>query len=231
MKLSGHEPGAVTGTEPSLGPGSPDARWSAPGDAADAESGTITSRLERIVAGDREARAWLYDRFAARLFRALRARYGHERDLDPEELLQDAFLFFFQHDARVLASFLASVPPAERSPSRLDAHLWGLACGIASNRRRSSRRRRTLSLSETDAIADAADAERRNLDRDVLSRLTDCLARAGSRVFLYYKLRFVDGLTPEEISRVTGWPLKATYKLKLSLNDAVDRCAKRLRIT
>jgi DNA-directed RNA polymerase specialized sigma24 family protein len=217
--------------EPSPDHGLPDAHRPHPGESADAECAAITSRLERIVAGDRDARAWLYDRFAARLFRALRARYGHDRELDPEELLHDAFLFYFQHDARVLASFLASVPFEERSTSRLDGHLWGLACGIASNRRRSSRRRRTLPLPAPDGIADGADAERRNVERDVLSRLTACLRRAGSRVFLYYKLRFVDGLTPEEISQVTGWPRKATYKLKLSLNDAVGRCAKRLRLS
>jgi DNA-directed RNA polymerase specialized sigma24 family protein len=191
----------------------------------------VTLHLERIVAGDGASRAWLWDRFATRLYRRMCGRYAGRGGLDPDELLQDAFLFFFQHDARVLSHFLGSVPPGEQTEARLDGYLWGLACGIASNHRRSTRRRKAVLTHPVEPARDPVDAEKQSLDRDVLARLTKCLERGGSRVFLYYKLRFVDGLTPEEIARVTGWSRKATYKLKLALNDTVLRCAKRLRIS
>jgi DNA-directed RNA polymerase specialized sigma24 family protein len=191
---------------------------------------TVPAHLARILSGDRDGRAWLYDTFSARLYRRLCARYAGRGGLDADELLQDSFLFFFQHDARVLAHFLESVPADERTEARLDGYLWGLACGIASNHRRSTRRRQAVLGPQVEPARDPVDAEKRNVDRDTLVRLTRCLERGGSRVFLYYKLRFVDGLTPEEIARVTGWSRKATYKLKLSLNETVVRCAKRLRI-
>ncbi|MEM1183001.1 MAG: hypothetical protein AAGM22_31960, partial [Acidobacteriota bacterium] len=71
-------------------------------------------------------------------------------------------------------------------------------------------------------------AEQEALDRDRLERLADCIERANARVFLYFSLRFRDGLAPEEIVTVTGWSKKATYKLKQRLNDAVEVCAEAL---
>ena len=123
---------------------------------------------------------------------------------------------------------LAEVAAPERTESRLDGYLWDLACGIASNRLRSARRRPATALVPVEAAVDPVNEERRTLDRDVLSRLRACLKRAGSRSFLYYKLRFVDGFTPEEIARTTGWSRKVTYKLRFVLEGAIDRCARRL---
>ena len=190
----------------------------------------VARRVRRVIAGDAESRAWLYDRFSTRLYRRLRSRYGNGHGLDAEELLQDTFLWAFQHDARVLMGFLERVPAGEQTETRLENHLWGLACGIASNRRRSLRRHPTLPWPDAEPEGDAEDPERSNVQRDMLARLSACLKRSRSRVYLYYKLRFIDGLTPEEISSVTGWSRKATYKLKLSLNAAVEQCAKRLGI-
>lgn len=190
----------------------------------------LTHWLERVVAGDTQAKGWLYDSYATRLYRRLRRRYA-ERGIDAEEVLQDAFVLFFQHDSRVLARFLERSSPAERTSSRFEEYLWDVACGIASNRRRSARRHRDLSLADADSRPDPFDTERQHVDRDVLRRLAACLARSGSRVYLYYKLRFVDGLTPDEIARVTGWSRRATYKLRLVLLHAVDRCAEHLGLS
>ena len=190
----------------------------------------LDDRLERLVEGEAEARAWLYDTFAPRLFRRLRARYGGQRGIDPEELLHDAFISYFQHDARVLARFVDQTPSSERSEARLEGYLWGLACGIASNRRRSLRRQGESTEFDEQGGTASVDAEGRTIERDTLQRLAGCLKRAGSRIYLYYKLRFVEGRTPEEIATATGWSRKATYKLKLSLNAAVERCARLLRI-
>lgn len=190
----------------------------------------VTRLVEDVIAGDREARGRFYDRFAPRLYRRLRGRYGGPRGLDADDLLQDAFLSFFQHDARVLAAFLDRVPADERSESRLEACLWDVACGVASNRRRSRRRSREVPRAELDAVSSLPDPERVGVAQDTLRRLVACLRSAGGRVHLYYKLRFADGLSPREVSDVTGWSTKATYKLKDTLNLAVRRCARRLHL-
>ncbi|HKQ62945.1 MAG TPA: sigma-70 family RNA polymerase sigma factor [Candidatus Polarisedimenticolaceae bacterium] len=191
----------------------------------------VTPRLERILAGDGDARRWLYETFAARLFRRLHLRYAARPGIDADEIFQDAFVAFFQRDSRVLARFIERVPEAERTEARLEGYLWDVACGIASNRRRSARRHRDVPLLDADAQPDPLDFEQQTVDRDTLLRLIGCLKHAGSRVFLYAQLRYVDGLSPEEIARVTGWSRKATYKLKLILHEAVERCAERLRLS
>jgi DNA-directed RNA polymerase specialized sigma24 family protein len=188
----------------------------------------LTERLGRVVDGDDGAWRWLHDTFAPRLHRRLHARYARFRGVDVEEVFQDAFLFFYQSAPRTFGRFLDEVPAAERTETRLDAYLWDLACGIASNRLRSARRRPAPSPIPVEQAVDPVDAERRTLDRDLLTKLKACLKRAGSRSYLYYKLRFVDGFTPEEIARATGWSRKITYKLRPVLDGAIDRCARAL---
>lgn len=190
----------------------------------------VRGRLAEVVAGDRAAREWLYDEFAPRLFRRLRARYGGRGGLDPEELLHDAYISFFQNESRVLGRFLERQASEGCSSARLEAYLWGLACGIASNRRRSIRRHGEPESLEDRQLREERAGESAHVDRDTLQRLGGCLKKAGSRVYLYYKLRFVEGRSPEEIAGATGWSRKATYKLKLALNGAVERCARLLRI-
>lgn len=192
----------------------------------------VGDRLALLLSGDEREKAWLYDRFSERLYRRLRGRYGGGRfGLDPEELLHDSFVSFFQNDAKVLANFLERVPPAERTKTRLEAYLWGLACGIASNRRRSLRRRPEQGMEDPDRSAsEDSNPEIRSVVQDSLERMVGCLKTAGSRIYLYYKLRFVDGFSPAEISEATGWSMKATYKLKLALNDAAVRCGDRLNL-
>jgi DNA-directed RNA polymerase specialized sigma24 family protein len=188
----------------------------------------IHARLERVLAGDEEAKRWMFDAFAARLLRRLTRRYGRFSGIDPEDLLHDTYVACFDRRSHVLTHLLEQVAPEELGESRLEAHLWGVACGIASNRRRSIRRKREIDPAELPPLPPRPDPERAQVERDALAGLSGCLKRAGSRVYLYFKLRFVDGLTPAEIVRATRWSRKATYKLKLSLNEAVERCAARL---
>jgi DNA-directed RNA polymerase specialized sigma24 family protein len=188
----------------------------------------LSARLTLVVEGDEDARGWLHVTFAPRLARRLRARYGRHPGFDVDEVLQDAFVSFYEHAPRTMSRFLSEVPVEDRSESRLDAYLWDVACGVASNRLRSLRRAGSLRLVPAEGAVDPQDEERRSLARDVLEKLTGCLKLAGSRPFLYYKLRFVDGFTPEEIALVTGWSRKATYKLRTTLDEAIDRCARRL---
>ena len=188
----------------------------------------LTERVQQLAAGDEGARRWLHETFAPRLLRRLRGRYARHRGLDVDEILQDAFVFFYQHAPRTFARFLEEVPPEERHEARLDGYLWDLACGIASNHLRAAKRRPLFPAPLADEAADPQEGERRALDRDLLARRVACLKRAGSRSCLYYTLRCVDGFTPDEIARATGWSRKATYKLRFVLEGAIERCARRL---
>ena len=190
----------------------------------------IEHRLRALIGGDQDAAAWLYDTFAASLHRRLRRRYGYPGGLEADDLVHDAFVFYFQRDAKVLADFLERTPPSSRTAATLLRHLWDLACGIASNRRRSAALRDAAVLDEGYTPSREPDFELRSVDRDLLRRLDECLRGSGSRLYLYFKLRHHDGLEPQQIVTVTGWSRKATYKLRQALNDAVARCAELLGI-
>lgn len=188
--------------------------------------------LRQIADGDPIAKAWLYDTYAGGLQRKLSFRYGVHA-LDPEELLQDAFVTFYQHDGRVLLNFLERHPPPQQTVEQLRIYLWDLACGVASNHLRNRRtRRRNLPESEVE-LADvvvSGDAEERHIARDQLRRFVECVAEKGAQIRLYFALRFVDGLTAEEISHVTGWPIEQVYRLRVRLGVAADDCATRLQL-
>lgn len=207
-----------------------DARKAGAGGDDPAAGGDLLRRVRRIAAGDREEAAWLYDTFAPGLFRRLRQRYA-PLGLDPEDLLQDAFAFYFRNDRKVLRDFVDRAGSGATARA-LERHLWDLACGVASNARRTSWRRRVVPLTRGTRLTSepGSGAERRALARDTLRRLEDCLRAAHPRIALYYALRFRDGLSPSEVARATGWSPKKTYKLRQSLDEAVRRCADQLDI-
>jgi DNA-directed RNA polymerase specialized sigma24 family protein len=193
----------------------------------------IGARLEALLAGDRGAAGWLYDSFAPGLHRRLSARYGGFPGCETDDLLQDAFLFYFQKNGKVLRDFLERTGPAERGAARLERHLWDLACGLASNRRRSAGRAGRLhSLDDPDAPlgepAAAEASEEGQVERDLLERLRACLEGHGQRLALYFRLRFADGFSPQEVAALTGWSMKATYKLKQALEEGLAACARAL---
>ncbi len=188
----------------------------------------LTDLIERVIGGDPEAGAWFYDTFAPRLYRLLRQRYGRGGELDADDLIQDAFVFFFQHRAKALRDFLARWPEQERTEAALFQRLWALTRGVASNRRRAAKTRGWTPLPEFREAASAADTERETVHRELLAKLDACLKERNARVYLYYKLRYRDGLAPEQIAQATGWSRKAVYKLKGSLDQAVRECAREL---
>ncbi len=190
----------------------------------------VHERLLGLVAGERSGAAWIYDTFSGRLFRRLSQRYAFPGGLDAEDLLHDAFVFYFQHDYRVLRQFLERVPRDRQTTDRLERYLWDLACGVATNRRRSRKSSPAMEEETRDRPSPVPDAEQSLVARDRLVRLDACLEGKGARLYFYYKLRYRDGLAPEEIARVTGWSRKSTYNLKTTLSRAVDQCADELQL-
>jgi len=184
----------------------------------------VEEKLERLLTGDPEAAAWLYDLFAAPLVRRLGQRYPDLR-AELEDLVHDTFILFLRPEGGLVRAFLDR---HSATRSSLERRLWDLACGLASNRRRSSRRRKVIPLDDRDRTDPDPTAERSIIDRDRLARLDACLQKGNSRVYLYFKLRYRDGLTPEEIAETTGWSRKATYKLKQVLNREVEACVEAL---
>ncbi len=194
------------------------------------ERDQVQRKIRKVVEGNREAAGWLYDTFSDRLFRRLRQRYGYAGGLDTEDLLQDTFILLFQHDYRVLRRFLDRHTGAELQATQVERYLWDLACGIATNRRRSAVRRKVVPLIEPEREQVDPTAERAVVDRDTLLQLDACLQGRGTRVHLYHQFRHRDGLTPSEIAQITGWSRKAVYKLKQAFNDALRACAEHLGI-
>lgn len=188
----------------------------------------VENRLWQLIDGDHGAAAWLYDTFAPGLYRRLRRRYAHLQGVDANDLLHDAFVLFFQNRGKVLGDFLGRVLPRDQTERALERHLWDLACGVASNRRRSIGKRKTVSIDELRDASTDPNQEQTALGRQALVQLDECLRSGPDRVYLYFKLRHLDGLSPHEISQATGWSLKATYKLQQTLKSAVEACANRL---
>jgi DNA-directed RNA polymerase specialized sigma24 family protein len=183
---------------------------------------------ERLAAGDPRAVAWLYDQVAPDLYRRLRRRYERPGGPDAADLLQEAFLLCLRDGARLLRGVVESLPPGSPALPALRRYLWDLACGVAANARRSVWSRRSQPMPEAAPASGEPPVERSAIAREALERLDGCLQEQGERLHLYFKLRYVDGLSPEEIAAGTGWSRKTTYKLRQSLNEAVERCLDRL---
>ncbi len=194
----------------------------------DSSVGELSARLSRLAQGDSEGAAWIYDQFAAELFARLKRRYGYLGEAEMEDLLQDTFLLALRGQGRLLTSWSEAQDPAAVTPVGLSRYLWDLACGLASNRRRAASLRRVVSFPSGEELADAPQAEQIVVDRDTLTRLLACLRGSGTRMFLYFTLRYRDGLSPEDVAAATGWSKKATYKLRQTLNAALTRCREQL---
>ncbi len=190
---------------------------------------SILAKITQLLAGDRSAVAWLYDAFAPRLLRRLGMRFGEVRGLDCEDLLQDTFVYVLKEEGRVLERFRTRYVDDEPEAWDLEHFLWCAACGIASNRRRSLVRHPSASIEGRELMPNLA-GESPAIARDALERLGDCLFRSGTRLRLYFQLRYRDGHKPAEISAITGWSQRATYKLKRALDEALERCVDELEL-
>lgn len=187
----------------------------------------VTTKLRQIANGDAVAAAWLYDTFSATLYRRLRRRYGYPGGVEVEDLLQDTFMQALRGRGEVLIRWLDRQPKPP-SEAALGRYLWDLACGLATNRRRAQSRVNVVSIERAPPLTERPVAERSLLGKDALDQLEDCLEATNARTYLYFKLRCVDGLTPDEVVKATGWSKKSTYKRKQILDQAIRACLERL---
>lgn len=184
----------------------------------------VAGELQKILGGYPGAADWLYEQYSDDLLRRLTGRYGLLYG-EPEDLLQDAFLFYFQNDFKVLRDFAARVPAEAQTHARLGTALWDLACGLVANRRRASRNRDkvfdpTQNAEELESVDEGF--ERRTVLRDELRHLDSRLRSENPSLSIYCRMRFEEGYSPTEIARITGWPPRMTYKLRQSLNQALS---------
>ncbi len=189
-------------------------------------SRSIQPEIDRILEGDREAIAWLYDRFAPRLMRRLGQRFGESQGLDSGDLLHDTFVYLLNHQGRVLKRF--SDTSKELSEAALGRFLWSCACGIASNRRRSVIRHPASDFDDEQEHPSVPQVEGPAIARDLLERLARCVWGRGERAYLYFQLRYRGGLTPAEVAAATGWSQRSTYKQKQRLDRALELCIEEL---
>lgn len=188
---------------------------------------SVAESLAQVLSGCPRAAAWLYEQFSGELARRLSGRYGHLYG-EPEDLLQDAFLFYFQNDCKVLRDFVRRVPPAAQTHARLATTLWDLACGLVANRRRASQSRNRVfdpmqSADEVETVDNGF--EHQAVLRDELRRLESHLSAECPNLAVYCRLRFTEGYSPTEIARLTGWPPRVTYKLRQELNRVLSSFA------
>ena len=194
-------------------------------------SKTLYRSLERVVDGDAEAAGWLYDTFAPGLFHRLTLRYGHLPGVEPSDLLHDAFVFLLRPETKVLRDFLAATSASEFSSKALEKKLWDIACGLASNRRRSAWARRAVTMASIRSASEAGSAEKQAAARDALHKLDQCIEGQTEDGYLYYQLRYVDGLKPREIAAATGRTIKEIYRLRSLLDRVVRLCSERLGLS
>ncbi len=190
----------------------------------------IRRQVERAAQGESAAIGWFYQRFAPPLLRRLGARFAYLQAHDPEDLLHDTFLYVLSRENLVLRRFLDQTPPDASTEAALERFLWSAACGVTSNRLRSARHHPSDQLDAQRQLDAIRSGEGQVLARDTLERLQSCLAERGQAHYLYFQLRYLDGLTPAEIVRATGWSRKKTYKLKQTLDEALKRCIERLEL-
>lgn len=189
------------------------------------EEGLAADPLRQALGGEVGV-SWLYDSFSGRLFRRLGQRYRHLSTADREDVVQETFVAVLRQERRLLSLFLARVPEP-LSEAALERFLWDQACGVASNRRKSSWRRLVPFVEGFDLPGEGR-GEQEQIDRDLLRQLDACLRAGDTRAYLYYKLRYREGLAPDEISRMVGWTRRTTYRMRQTLEEVVRRCAARL---
>ena len=139
----------------------------------------VRNRLEALRKGDSSEAEWLYETFGPLLYRRLRLRYSRV-GLDAEDLLQDAFIFFFQRQAAILGRYLEKFPAEDQNLLTLERFLWDQACGIASNRLLADKRRRSVPMGEDINWIPEDSGEAASLAKDTLERLDKCLSGVGN---------------------------------------------------
>jgi RNA polymerase sigma-70 factor, ECF subfamily len=162
--------------------------------------------IQDMAAGDRDALARFYDRYAPLIYPLIR-RILHD-PADVAACLQDVFWESWQRAARY--------DPARTTP---EAWLVTRARELAVERMRSARRRRDLTSFEPRAVPPGPDGDR-SLDRNVLARVFERLPDPQRETL---ELAYYGGLTQTEITARLKQPLGTVKtRLRLSLDRLRD---------
>lgn len=194
---------------------------------APAREGLDSALVERIMAGDEDALAALYDRYAGMLYAMLMRilKDAHAA----EEVLQDLFLQLWRSAAQF-------------DPSRGSLPAWLLVIGRnrALSRLR-SRNRREVFPDDTEGSSIEAVPSPGNLEDDaartqLIERLRNVMATLPPEQRQALELAYFEGMTQTEIARQTGSPLgtvksrvrAAMQSLKQFFDDESTRQSGRL---
>jgi RNA polymerase sigma-70 factor (ECF subfamily) len=156
----------------------------------------VTTLVSRCQQGEASATEALYDLYADRLYRYLRARV---RDADAAaDLTTEVFVRMIQH----IGSFRLN---RARPASSFSAWLYRIAANLAADQHRGSRRYEPITLDEglvgparnpgPDAIAE---------QRDVTARLTEAINALSEEQRLVIIAKFAEGMSNAEVASFLG---------------------------
>jgi RNA polymerase sigma-70 factor (ECF subfamily) len=170
-------------------------------EAAEEQAAFLAELVPRLLAGERAARATLFDRYAAHVLRVLSRVLGHDAELP--DLVQDVFTAAFSGIGRL------------REPAALSGWLSQIAVFTARKHIRSKRRRRLIALFGFDTVPEVAVDSVPMEINDALRASYEVLERMSADERICFALRYIEGMELTEVASACGVSL-ATIKRRLA---------------
>jgi RNA polymerase sigma-70 factor (ECF subfamily) len=161
----------------------------------------IAELVPRLVAGERAAKATLFDRYASHVLRVLSRVLGNDAEL--ADLVQDVFAAAFSGIGRL------------RDPSALSGWLSQIAVFTARKHIRSKRRLRLISLFGFDSVPEVAINSAPAEITDALRASYAVLERMSADERITFALRYIEGMELTEVAATCSVSL-ATIKRRLA---------------
>jgi RNA polymerase sigma-70 factor (ECF subfamily) len=170
-------------------------------EGADEQAAFLEALVPRLLAGERAARATLFDRYAAHVLRVLSRVLGNDAEL--ADLVQDVFTAAFSGIARL------------RDPAALVGWLSQIAVFTARKHIRSKRRRRLIALLGFDSVPEVAISSAPAEITDALKASYAVLDHLSADERITFALRYIEGMELTELAAACGVSL-ATIKRRLA---------------
>jgi RNA polymerase sigma-70 factor, ECF subfamily len=169
--------------------------------SAEQQAAFVEELVPRLLAGERAAKAALFDRYAAHVLRVLARVLGQDAELP--DLVQDVFTAAFSGIGRL------------RDPAALSGWLSQIAVFTARKHIRSKRRRRLIALFGFDAVPEVAFSSVPAEINDALRASYGVLERMSADERIAFALRYMEGMELTEVAAACGVSL-ATIKRRLA---------------